>query len=171
VRDPKLYSVIADGPHVVWKVRSQLRAPFTTLVALFGSGMREPSEKVRVLWRFESAADSSKTFCVHDSADDLPIERCHSGTPYDWRILGVDGDSLESFCRWLANEVIAYLDAQPQARKLTARSRERINELVRSGVNAGEALKQAAEWEPTPAMSASCAWPIEGRGIRAITCG
>jgi hypothetical protein len=116
-------------------------------------------------------ADATKSFCVHDSADDLPVEACHSGTPYDWLIRGPDAGSLESFCRWLANQVIVYLDAQPRARRLTARSRDRINELVRSGVSAGQAMKQAAEWEPTPPMSTACTWPIDGRGIRAMSCG
>jgi hypothetical protein len=171
VKAPDLYHVIADAPLARWQAHCELRAPFTTLVALFGAGALEPSEKVRVRWLFEDAADATKRFCVHDSADDHPVERCHSGTPYDWQIHGIDGHSLEAFCRWLSGQVIAYLDAQPRARRLTDRSRERINELVRSGVSAAEAMKQACEWEPMAAMGAACTWPIEGRAIRPMSCG
>jgi len=165
VDSERSYHLLIDSRHLFqWQVGTWLRAPYQALVEIL-SGPGDTQLDIgnyHTAWLLAASAGDELTFFIHDSRDDGTQDENRGGSVYEWHVHGPDEGTLTGFCRWLSERVIAWHRARPAPRRITARSRERINELLRGGMSASEAMSGAAEWEPTP-DAADLAWPIAGR--------
>jgi hypothetical protein len=159
------YHLLTDSRHLFqWQVGTSFRAPYQALAEILGGPGDTQLDigNYHTAWLIADSARDELTFFIHDSRGDGTQDENRGASVYEWHIHGPDERTLSGFCRWLSERVIARHRARPAPRRITARSREHINELMRGGMSASEAMSSSAEWEPTP-DAADLAWPIPGR--------
>ena len=158
------YNLIPDSIHLRWTFSSSIRAPYLALRSILGGSgnTRLDLGNYHHAWLMVATDCAQLTFLVHDLRGDGSPEANRSDSSCVWHVHGSSEAELREFCIWLSGQVIAYRSAQPQPKKLTVASLERINQLVQQGSSMSEAMAEAAAWEPV-AETADFAWPLPGQ--------
>jgi len=152
------------------KTRTRLRAPYRVLRGIFGadgdiiSGIDEVA-RITTAWRLKKAGGTTVVHIYDKQGDDdrkFSLDNFRARPQYDWHVAAKDEAALKDFCSWLAKETIRRVEAEPQPRRLTAASKEKVNALVAKGQSVPDAMKVAAEWEIILPAAEAYKWPIAG---------
>ncbi len=146
--------------------QTRLRAPYRILRAVFGDDgdfRGATGTKTSTSWFLKKRGSTTLVF-LHDrqEADNrkFSLDAFRARQSYDWHVTGKDDACLKDFCTWLSREVIRRVEAEPQPKKLTARSKEKVNALIAQGKSVADAMKLAAEWEIIAPAAQAYKWPI-----------
>jgi hypothetical protein len=154
------------------KAKTRLRAPYRVLRGTFGNdgdftkGI-DDTARVTTAWRLKKTGGTTVVHVYDKQSDDdrkFQLDNFRARQSYDWHVAAKDDAALKDFCSWLAKETIKRVEAEPQPKRLTAASKEKVNELVAQGKSVADAMKVAAEWEIILPAAEAYKWPIPMEG-------